>query len=89
MDAYQQRMPSPPAVSVVMRALREGKQMVAGEDPFSTEDVLDFGEALLILLGAGGIVAGTKRVRRGLGVGVELERGEEPFDLSGLVTGYR
>ena len=50
---------------------------------------LDFGEALLILLGGGGIVAGTKRVRRGLGVGVELERGEEPFDVSGLITGYR
>lgn len=89
MDAYQQRMPSPPALSVVMRALREGKQMVAGEDPFSTEDVLDFGEAMMILLGAGGIVAGTRRVRRGLGVGVELERGEEPLDVSGLITGYR
>lgn len=89
MDAYQQRMPSPPALSVVMRALREGKQMVAGEDPFSTEDVLDFGEALLILLGAGGVVAGTKRVRRGFGVGVELERGEQPLDISGMVTGYR
>ena len=89
MEAYQQRMPAPPGWSVAMRLLREGKQMVAGEDPFSTEDVLDFSEALLVLLGAGGIVAGTRRVRRGLGVGVELERGEEPFDVSGLITGYR
>jgi len=89
MEAYQQRMPSPPALSVITRLMREGKQMVAGEDPFSTEDVLDFSEALLILLGAGGVVAGTKRVRRGFGIGVDLEPREEPFDISGLTTGYR
>tara|TARA_R110000824_G_scaffold21622_6_gene80552 strand:+ start:23 stop:1057 length:1035 start_codon:yes stop_codon:yes gene_type:complete len=89
---YETRMPEAPALSLIARALREGKQAVSGQKPFSSESILDFAEVLLIIQGpAGGVAYATsKRIRRGLGLDVqELAPGEERFDASGLFTGRR
>ena len=84
-------MPEAPALSLIARALREGQQVISGQKPFSSESILDFGEVLLIVTGPAGAVVSqaSKRTRRGFGVGVELEPGEEAMDPSGLITGYR
>ena len=89
MESYQQRMPTAPAWSVLQRALRKGQQLVRGEEAFTTPAVLDYLDAMLVLAGAGGATAATKRIRGGLGLGIDLDPGEEAVDWSGLITGRR
>ena len=92
MSEYQGKMPSPPAFALVDRLSRKGTQMFSDTpeaEKKRVENTLDFAELVLTVLGGGALSTASRRVRRGFGVGVDLEPGEEAFDISGLTTGYR
>lgn len=84
-DVYQQRMPAPPAISTLSRALSEGNQLLHG-DEVTTSDAMDFAEAASVLLGLP-VTPVTRRVRAGFGVATR--DGEEEFSARGLLTGRR